>query len=50
MDILYDACAGLDVHKASVSACVRRVDALGRAVNKVREFQTMTEDILRMGD
>lgn len=50
MDILYDACAGLDVHKASVSACVRRVDARGRAANKVREFQTMTEDILRMGD
>jgi len=50
MDILYEACAGLDVHKASVSACVRRIDAGGQVVSEVREFNTMTEGILRMGD
>ena len=50
MDILFEACAGLDVHKESVSACVRRIDVGGQVVSEVREFNTMTEGILRMGD
>jgi len=50
MEILYEACAGLDVHKASVSVCVRRMDGKGKVRNTVRVFTTMTEDILRMGD
>jgi transposase len=50
MDIVHDACAGLDVHKNSVSACVRRVDRQGEVTSTVREFSTMTEDILALGD
>jgi transposase len=49
MEIVHDACAGLDVHKKSVSVCVRLVEQ-GKATSKVREFGTMTEDILQMGD
>ena len=31
MELLYRVCAGLDVHKETVVACVRRVDAKGLA-------------------
>jgi len=50
MDILQESCAGLDVHKKSVSVCVRKVDQAGKVTSKVREFSTMTEGILAMGD
>lgn len=50
MDIIYDACAGLDVHKESVSACVRRLDTSGQSVTEVREFRTVTVGILQLGD
>lgn len=30
MDILFRCCAGLDVHKETVVACVRRLDEAGR--------------------
>lgn len=50
MDVIYKCCAGLDVHKASVSACVRRVDVDGAMHSEVREFGTMTKDILALGD
>jgi transposase len=50
MDIVNKVCAGLDVHKASVSACVRRIDGEGNVAVEVRQFGTMTRDILRMGE
>lgn len=50
MDILYEACAGLDVHKQSVSVCVLRIDGQGKVASGVREFGTMTEELLSMGD
>lgn len=40
MDVLHKRCAGLDVHKDSVVACVRLAD--GAKVNReVRTFSTM---------
>ncbi len=30
MDVLHACCAGLDVHKRTVVACVRRVDPAGK--------------------
>lgn len=50
MEILHESCAGLDVHKETVSVCVRHVDESGKVSSKVREFGTMTQDILSMGD
>jgi len=50
MDIVYESCAGLDVHKDSVSVCVRRLEPGGKISTVVREFGTMTRDILSMGD
>jgi transposase len=50
MDILHRCCAGLDVHKKTVVACVRRFDAAGQARQEVRTFGTMTCDLLALSD
>ncbi len=50
MDILYRCCAGLDVHKKTVVACVRRVDAAGKVHQAVRTFGTMTCHLLALSD
>jgi transposase len=50
MDILYRCCAGLDVHKRTVVACVRRIDAAGQARQEIRTFGTMTCDLLGLSD
>jgi hypothetical protein len=49
MDLLHDRCAGLDVHQATVVACVRWVH--GRVVRReVREFGTSTRELHELGD
>jgi transposase len=50
MDILYTRCAGLDVHKMTVVACVRRVDAGGKVHKEVRTFETTTRGLLALAD
>ena len=50
MDILYRCCAGLDVHKKTVVACIRRVDARGQAHQEIRTFGTMTCHLLALSD
>jgi transposase len=50
MDTLHPNCAGLDVHKDSVVACVRHAGPGGRAREEVRTFGTMTSDLLALGD
>src|SRR5262249_47406951 len=50
MEILYRACAGLDVHKQTVVVCVRRLGAAGQVHQEVRTFATMTRDLLALAD
>jgi transposase len=50
MDTMYRCCAGLDVHKETVAACVRRVDASGRISKEVRTFGTTTGELLKLLD
>lgn len=50
MQALYRCCAGLDVHKDTVVACVRRLDEQGRAHEEVRTFGTMTALLLVLAD
>jgi transposase len=50
MEVLLDRCAGLDVHKKTVVACARRVDADGRVRALSRTFPTTTADLLEMAD
>lgn len=45
MEVLHPICAGLDVHKETVVACVRRMSG-GRVKTEVRTFSTMTGSLL----
>lgn len=49
MKVLYKRCAGLDVHKKTVVACVRLV-AKGKGVHEVRSFATTTRELLALAD
>jgi transposase len=49
MEVLYPDCAGLDVHKDTVVACVRRM-ANGTVRREVRTYKTTTKDLLALSD
>ena len=49
MEIVYQRCAGLDVHQRTVVACVRTVTAAGIG-REVREFGTTTSALLALAD
>ena len=50
MEVVYSHCAGLDVHKKSVVACVMTPDAQGKLQKVIRTFGTMTADLLTLLD
>ncbi len=50
MEPIYPCCAGLDVHKDTVVACLRRIDTAGKVHKEVRTFGTMTRDLLALSD
>lgn len=45
MQVVYGRCAGLDVHKRTVVACVMTSTATGTATHDVKTFGTMTRDL-----
>ena len=49
MDLLHPLCAGLDVHKDTVVACLRRV-VEGRVKRELRTFGTTTRELLELSD
>src|ERR1700757_4174861 len=49
MDVLYPHCAGLDVHKDTVVACVRHV-MNGTIKREVRTFKTITKELLALSE
>jgi Transposase len=50
MEVLYKRCCGLDVHKESVTACVWVAGGGGRKQREIREWGTMTGDLLELAD
>jgi transposase len=50
MENVFLHCAGLDVHKESVEACVRGMEPSGQGHQQTRHWGTMTRDILGMAD
>jgi transposase len=50
MQVLYERCCGLDVHRATVVACVVAPGPDGAPAKEVRTFGTMTADLLALGD
>ena len=49
MDLLHPLCAGLDVHKDTVVACLRRL-LKGRVKREVRTFGTTTGELLALSE
>jgi transposase len=49
MEVLYPHCAGLDVHKDTVVACVRHM-LNGSVEREVRTFKTTTKELLALSD
>ena len=47
MEVMYPRCAGLDVHKETVVACVRIV-AGGEVSRSVRTFATTTASLIEL--
>ena len=45
MELLYPRCCGLDVHKSSITACVRMQENRGKPRKVVRHFGAMTADL-----
>jgi transposase len=50
MEIVHTRCCGLDVHKKTVVACVLLTGTDGVVERQVRTFNTMTADLLALGD
>jgi transposase len=50
MERMLERCAGLDVHKKTVTACVRVPGVSGDRVQHVRTFATTTADLLLLRD
>ena len=48
MEIFYTRCCGLDVHKSTITACVRLHDGGGKLRKIVRRFGAMTNDLCAM--
>jgi transposase len=47
---IVERCAGLDVHKSSVTACVRSAEEDGVLRQEIREFATTTRGLLLLRD
>ena len=50
MELLIERCAGLDVHKASVTATVRVPDPAGGRRQQTRSFRATTAGLVLLGD
>ena len=50
MPVVYERCAGLDVHKRTVVSCAKTPDATGGLQKESRTFSTMTAEVLGMRD
>jgi Transposase len=50
MEVLYPRCSGIDVHKRFLVACLSIVQVNGQRHKELRQFTTMTDEILALKD
>ena len=50
MELVYERCCGLDVHKKLVVACLIVPDGQGQRSKEMRTFRTTTQELLRLRD
>lgn len=48
MEVVYQRCCGIDVHKRMAVACAVVLGANGQPVKEVRSFETMTDSLLQL--
>jgi transposase len=49
MELLHPHCAGLDIHKETVVACIRHLRR-GKVTTEIRTFKTTTEELIALSD
>lgn len=50
MELLYEQCAGLDVHKKNVKVCLKTPGSGGKSHQEIRTYETKTANLLEMRD
>jgi transposase len=50
MQVVHPVCCGIDVHKDTRTACLRRVDANGQVSKEGRKFATTYSSLLALSD
>ena len=50
METLFQCVAGLDIHKRTILACVRRVSPTGSVEEEIRTYGAMTRDLKQLRD
>jgi transposase len=50
VELIYPCCAGLDVHKKTVVACIRRLGPDGQVQSQLRTYRTLTADLIDLAD
>src|SRR5918998_1740192 len=50
MQVIYERCCGLDIHKKFVVACLLITEPDGTVYKETRTFSTMTQELLALGD
>jgi transposase len=50
MQVLLTVCCGLDVHKETVTACLRKQGSRGKVAKETRTFRTTTAGLLELAD
>ena len=50
MQIIYEYCAGIDIHKKVVVVCLLMLNAAGQQVREVRSYRTTTAGLLALRD
>jgi transposase len=50
ISVVHSICCGLDVHKASISACWLATATVGGEDMEIGEFDTFTDDLIRLRD
>jgi transposase len=50
MEVVYEYCCGLDIHKKTVVACIVVPGPANKPVKEIRTFNTMTADLLELAD
>ena len=50
VDIVYQVCCGMDVHKSFLVACIATTDERNHTTHQIRRFSTFTGDLRKLAD